>query len=112
MKDGISYVTALAVKRPLDKSDRIRLPQRKWGVATKNEMRRVDSIGLKGSAQIRRLKTDGVVVERLKPGGEGTFKAGGKPRIGIEFSLHTRPQQWSKTAEMRAAEPQTRVSIQ
>jgi hypothetical protein len=65
MKDGISCFGAMAAKRPLDKADRIRLPQREWCVATENEMPRVDTVGLKGSAQIRRLKTDGVVVDRL-----------------------------------------------
>src|SRR5262249_2497035 len=112
MKDGVSCFGAMAAKRPLDKADGIRLPQRKWRVATENEMRRVDTVGLKGSAQIRRLKRDGVVEDRLKIGGQRTFKTGGKPRIGVELSLHARPQQWSKAAEMRAAEPQTRVSIQ
>src|SRR5262249_7044971 len=57
MKDGISYFRTLAAKRPLDKSDRIRLPQREWCIATENEMCRVDAVGLKGSAQIRGLKT-------------------------------------------------------
>src|SRR6516225_1843287 len=56
-------------------------PQREWCVAPENEMPRVDTVGLKGSAQIRRLKTDGVVVDRLQIGGQRTFKAGGKPRI-------------------------------
>jgi hypothetical protein len=65
MKDGISYVGALARKRPLDKAHGIRLPQREWRVAAENEMGRVDTVGLKGSAQIRRLKTDGVVIDRL-----------------------------------------------
>src|SRR5262249_54917260 len=112
MKDGVSYVTALAVKRPLDKSDGIRLPQRKWCVAAENEVSRVDTIGLKGSAQIRRLKTDRVVVDRWQIGGSRTFGGVGRRGIGIELSLHTRLQEGSKSAQMRAEEPPTRVSIQ
>src|SRR5262249_25681535 len=98
--------------RPLDKPDGIRLPQREWRVATENEMCRVDTIGLKGSAQIRRLKTDGVVIDRSQIGGQRTFKARRKAGIGIELSLHSRAQQWNETAQMRAEKPQRRVSIQ
>ena len=51
MKDGIGRFRPLAMKRPLDESDRIRLAQREWCVAAENEMGRVYPVGLEGGAQ-------------------------------------------------------------
>src|SRR5262249_62092960 len=101
MKDGISYFGALAGKRPLDKADRIRLSQREWRVATENEMCRVKTVGFKASAQIRRLKTDGVVVDRLQIGGQRTFEAGWGAPIWLEGSFVAVAPQEGRTPPTR-----------
>lgn len=112
MEYCISEIWRVAAKAPLDEADRIRLAEREWSIAAEHKMRWVDSVGLDGSARIGWLETDCVVIDRSQIVAERLFQATRKLRIGIELPLHAHLQQRGIAAEMRAADPQRRISIE